>query len=193
MEFKEIVDRICGALGPERTIVFKQMLHVFNLKAADPELLVGMAVASMLVDVRDLLDRAEALGVTLSDAAKSVSAAMSTGSDSLAEKIDLEVSKSVARSMDSMSEELRRLARELALNEVNAAGLARQTVIEQETKALVAAARDFAKNEVAAKAAVGSSTAVASRTGPTWMQAGLVGFVAFLIGMALILWMHRGH
>lgn len=191
MEFKEIVDRICAALGPERTIVFKQLLHVFNLKAADPELLVGMAVASMLVDVKELIERTEAMGGTLTDAAKSVSAAMSTGSDSLAEKIDLEVSKAVARALDSMSEELRRLARELALNEVNAAGLARQTAIDQETKALIAAARDYAKNEHAAKVAAASPTAVAERSGPTWLQAGMVGFVAFLVGMAVILMTHH--
>jgi hypothetical protein len=100
--------------------------------------------------------------------------AFTAGTQGLSEKIEVEVHRSIGSAIEIMSQEVRTMARELALSEFNAASQIRSSAVAAEVRSLKEAAL-----QLGTSGAPGSVPSAAKSSVKAWWYAG----GAFVIGM----------
>ena len=178
---RNFIEPIKKALGPERAIVFMEIVNLLDLNPDDPELVLAAVVASFIVSLTEFREWIEAL-------VKRVEAMFSN----FLGLIELKIGEALTRGADEFQTELRLSAREIAQSEYRAAAALRSQAIADEVAALAAAARDLARREAELKAqqtARGTMPAQPSR----WLSPGLFGLLAaaFVLGWLAALFVLR--
>lgn len=180
-ERRNLLEPIKAALGPERSMVFMEIINVLDLSPDDSQLVLAAALASFLVSLSEFRawasDERAALAETL--------AKFST-------TVDLNVAASFTRGADEFQTELRLAAREIAHSEYRAAAVLRSQAIAEEVATLVAAARDLARLEAELRAERTVRAVPASRTGGVLSPVAFaLVAAAFVTGWGLALVMTR--
>jgi hypothetical protein len=138
---KNYIERIKGALGPERAMIFMETVNALDLNPEDPELLLAAANASFVVSLAEIpkiivAEREKLEGVFAR----------------FLQDVDLKIAEGMTKAVDEMHSEVRTMARELATGEYTAAASLRSTAIMDEVRALKGAAGDLERERLAADA-----------------------------------------
>lgn len=138
---RNLLEPIKAALGPERTMVFMEIMNILDVSPNDPEMVLVSAMASFIVSIIEF----RAWASQEREAFKEMLAAFAASND-------LQIAGAFTRGADEFQTELRLSARETAQSEYRAAASLRSQAITDEVEALKTAALEFARREAELKA-----------------------------------------
>jgi hypothetical protein len=128
------LERIKAALGPERTMVFMEIMNILEVGPNDPEMILVSAMASFILDILEF----RAWASQEREAWKEMFAAFLAS-------IGLQIAAAFTRGADEFQTELRLSARETAQSEYRAGASLRSQAITDEVEALKTAALEFGR------------------------------------------------
>jgi len=178
---RNLLEPIKAALGPERSMVFLELVNALDIGPYDRQLVVASAVASFIVSLTEWRAWIESL-VARVEAMFSKFLAM----------VDLKIAEAFTRGADEFQTELRLAAREAAYSEYRAVAVLRSQAIAEEVAALAAAANELARLKAELQAERSVRAAPPSRAGGFLSPTGFaLVAAAFVLGWGLALFMTR--
>lgn len=128
------VEKIRSALPAEQSKLFFGLVNTFGIHEDDDRLVILAAMAMLLAKNEDLVSRFEEVAPLIADAPERVKAALANGLVNLDSTVAESIERSVAVTLDMMSNEVRSLVRELVVTEMTAASKLRSQAIEDEAR-----------------------------------------------------------
>jgi hypothetical protein len=183
------VEKIRSALPPDQSKLFFGLVNTFGIHEDDDRLVVLAGVAMLLARADELTARFEDAGPMIAGAPEQVRSALTSGLVSLDSTVSEAIERSVAVTLDMMTNEVRSLVRELVVTEMTAASAMRTQAIQDEVRALSRAAQDVAAGGQGGNAA-GKAT-VATDFG--WMHRAVWALGGAVVTLLLVLAVLRFH
>lgn len=171
------LDDIRAALPKAEGDLLFRMAHQYGVSENDDRFVMLAAIAPMVSRIEEIGSRLEPLLEVAESLPVQLQASLRAGSEALSERIEMDVLKAIGMGVDTMGQEVRQMARDLALSEFTAGSQTRGAAIREEVAQLRAAIEDYL-----ASGASPTTSATASSSAPPW-RGWVIGIGAFVVGL----------